>query len=266
MDIELVPLLAQQRDLYQIARGPARFSAYLRLMLNENHDDVRFPPLVALNPMAKDHVATRIDELLGLDAEEVAIRAADQASLQHTELVKSFSIGLVVADDLGGGWTNRYASEFFLISGQRRTSPFRQAWLTGVLWSSEPASVRGVWETVQMSVHRTAYIHRHGKPVALKDFMNQEGDAMLRAGCVEPTLDDDDLEYTRHLLAPHLDDSNARMIMESLYGDQAGQTLGFTACGLSHRAGLALALHDARAAGKAANPEGTTRHGRVQAE
>ena len=146
-------------------------------------------------------------------------------------------MGLVVADDLGGGWTNRYASEFSLITGQGRSSPFRRAWLAGVLWSSEPASVRGVWETVQMSVHRTAYIHRHGKPVTLRDFLSQEGDAMARAGCITPTIDVEDLDYTRQLLTPYLDDSNARTIMECLYGDEAGRTLGFTPCGLSHRAG-----------------------------
>lgn len=245
MPLEFVPLLEKQRDLYRVPRGGNRFSAYLRLMLNEAADDVRLPPLVALNPMAKEHVAALIDALIGLGAEEVASQAAVEASSQHTDLVQSFSIGLVVADDLGGWWTNRYASEFSLIAGQGRSSPFRHAWLAGVLWSSEPASVRRIWETVQTTVHRTAYIHRCGKAVTLRDFMRQEGDAMARASCLAPTIDVEDLEYTRQILAPNLDASNPRTIMECLYGDEAGCTLGFTPRGLSHRAGLALALHDA---------------------
>ena len=82
MEIEFVPLLEQQRDLYRIPRGGERFSAYLRLMLNEDQDDVRLPPLVALNPMARDHVAALIDALLGLGAEEVATRAGLRGLIQ----------------------------------------------------------------------------------------------------------------------------------------------------------------------------------------
>lgn len=246
MQIEHVPLLQMQRNLYQIPRGAERFSAYLRLIVNETKDDVRLPPLVALNPMAKDHVARLIDELLALDAEEVARQAVANAALQYADLSNQFSIGLVIADDRGGGWTNRYASEFSLITGESGSSPFRNAWLAGVLWSSEPASVERVRETVQMTVHRTAYIQRHGQAVTLRDFMAQEGDAMYRSGCVAPALDREDLEYTRQLLTPHLDDANTRTIMECLYGDEAGRTLGFTPQGLSARAGLALALHQAR--------------------
>ncbi|WP_406700679.1 hypothetical protein V5E97_17960 [Singulisphaera sp. Ch08] len=249
MRIDFVPLLQQQRDLYRVPLGGDRFSAYLRLMLNDAQDDARLPPLVALNPMAKEHVATLIDALLGLEAEEVASRAADEASSQHGDLVKSFVMGLVVADDVGGGWTNRYASEFFMITGRGRSTPPKLAWLTGVLWSSEPASVRVIWESVQTTVHRTAFIHQHGKALTLRDFLIQEGDTMARAGCITPTLDAEDLDYTRQLLTPYLDATNDRTIMECLYGDEAGRTLGFTPRGLSHRAGLALALHNARSRG-----------------
>ncbi len=92
------------------------------------------PPLVALNPMAKDHVASLIDDLLALDAEEVARQAIEDSALQHADLPNQFSIGPVIADDQGGvGWTNRYASEFSLITGESGSSPFRNAWLAGAL-------------------------------------------------------------------------------------------------------------------------------------
>ena len=78
---------------------------------------------------------------------------------------------------------------------------------------------------------------------------------MARAGCDSPVLDPEDLEYTRHVIAPFLDATDMRTGIECLYGDAAGATLGFTPQGLSDRAGLALALHDARSAyGVAAPP------------
>jgi len=68
----------------------------------------------------------------------------------------AFTVGLVVSDDLKGGWTNRYASEFtHRIEGAALT---RRGWLTALLWTSEPASaaaVRGATDraTVMASVY-----------------------------------------------------------------------------------------------------------------
>jgi hypothetical protein len=76
--------------------------------------------------------------------------------------------------------------------------------------------------------------------------MAQEGHVMALAGCTQPALDAEDLEYTRMVIEPFLDATDMRTAIECLYGDAAGRTLGFTPRGLSHRAGLALALHDAR--------------------
>jgi hypothetical protein len=74
----------------------------------------------------------------------------------------------------------------------------------------------------------------------------QEGQVMALAGCTGPTLDAEDIAYTREVLIPYLDADDMRTCIECLFGDEAGRTLGFTPRGLSPWAGLALALHDAR--------------------
>jgi hypothetical protein len=66
---------------------------------------------------------------------------------------------------------------------------------------------------------------------------------------VGPTLDPEDLEYTRHVIAPFLEATAMRTRIECLYGDAAGATLVFTPRGLSDRAGLTRASCAARAAG-----------------
>ena len=68
---------------------------------------------------------------------------------------------------------------------------------------------------------------------------------MARAGCTRPVLDDEEIAYTREVLAPFLQADDKRTVIECLFGDAAGRTLGFTPRGLSPWAGLALALHDA---------------------
>ena len=74
--------------------------------------------------------------------------------------------------------------------------------------------------------------------------LEQEGYAMGRAGCTRPTLDDEDLAYTRAVIAPHLDATDRATVIACLFGDTAATALGYPPQGLSDRAGFALALHD----------------------
>jgi hypothetical protein len=245
MKLAYVPLLQVQRDLYRIPRGRERFRTYLRTMLDSTGQDLELP-LVAINPMAKDHVPALLDSLLALDAECVAARTVAEVAAQVEHVPGAYRVALVIADDLMGGWTNRYACEF---THRFPSQPGYQCdWLTGLLWSSEPPSLQTVREEVLMTVHRAAYLSEHGSAHTLRERMAQEGRVMAQAGCTRPVLDEEDREYTRAVLAPYLDARDMRTAIECLFGDAAARTLGFTPQGLSDRAGLALALHDARAA------------------
>jgi hypothetical protein len=162
---------------------------------------------------------------------------------------------MVVADDLGGGWTNRYANEFTYRFGpdhlrtriEPRSQPrwLKDFWIMGVLWSSETATELAVRQAVSTAVYRAAYLQQNGTARTLRDMLAQEGHVLARAGSTEPTLDAEDIVYTREMLAPHLDAEDMRTCIECLFGDEAGRTLGFTLRGLSPWAGIALALHDA---------------------
>ena len=76
--------------------------------------------------------------------------------------------------------------------------------------------------------------------------LDQEGYAMARAGCTTPSLDAEDLAYTRTVIERHLDAHDRATVMACLFGDAAAIALGYPPRGLSARAGLALSLHDAR--------------------
>jgi hypothetical protein len=89
-------------------------------------------------------------------------------------------------------------------------------------------------------------MQQHGPARTLREMLAQEGQVMALAGCSGPTLDAEDIAYTREVLIPYLDADDMRTCIECLFGDEAVRTLGFTPRGLSPWAGLALALHDAR--------------------
>ena len=260
MKIEHVPLLQIQRDLYAIPRGYERFQAYLKVMTTPERDDLTLAPLAGMNPMGKDHIPALLDEYLALDAEAIAKQAAEEAAARLTDVPLERKIGLVVVDDLLGGWTNRYFTEFGLSFGggsvataQSDSTPgappkrrqYRE-WLSAVLWTSEAPSAQRVREAASLPIYRAAYMERHGGPRTLGDFLAQEGAVMDDAGCDGPSLDADDLAYTREVIAPLLEAEDWPTIMAGAYGDDAARELGYKPHGLSHRAGLALALHDAR--------------------
>jgi hypothetical protein len=245
MKLSFLPLLQIQRDLYAMPRGIERFREYIKTMTDPETGDLALP-LVAMNPMGKDHVPALIDEYIALGAERIASDSVDEATANAVaSQTKEYKVGLVVSDDLKGGWTNRWASEF---SHRFETKAFhKRGFLTGILWTSEPASASNVREAVLTSIYRAEYLQRHPSPKTLHGMIEQEGHAMARAGCTSPSLDADDLAYTRSVIAPHLDANDRATVMACLFGDAAANALGYPPQGLSDRAGLALALHDARA-------------------
>ena len=246
MGLTFVPLLRVQRDLYAMPRGMERFREYIKTMVDAKTGDLALP-LVAMNPMGKDHVPALIDEYLALRAEEIAEEAVKQAEdvwRATASAVAEYRVALVVSDDLKGGWTNRWASEYsHRIEGGAIT---KRGWLVGILWTSEPASGQNVRDAVLTSIYRAEYLQTHAGPTTLGEMLDQEGYAMARAGCTTPQLDDDDLAYTRSVIKPHLGASDRATVIACLFGDRAAAALGYPPQGLSERAGLALALSNAR--------------------
>jgi len=241
-----------QRDLQGLPRNSERFRQYLRT-LSPDGKTLEFPPLTMMNPMAKDHVAARLDSLLALDADGIASHAlAEVGDLLGDD--DDFNVALVIADDLTGGWTNRYDYEFGTRFKSAPVPPdgarprwLQENWLTCVLWSSEAVTERAVREAVLTVIHRIACVRRNGPARVLRDMLAQEGYVLRAAGCGGPVLDAEDIAYTREVIGPFLEADDMRTCIECLFGDEAGRTLGFTPRGLSPRAGLALAYHDAAA-------------------
>jgi hypothetical protein len=260
MQLEYEPLLPIQREIQGMPRNMERFRHYLRTIWNCYEADFELLPLLIANPMGKDHVTALLDQLLEFGADAIAAEAAREASADLSDLPGKYKAAVVVADDLMGGWTNRYDWEFKLRfgpdearRGPKPTSPAeirpprwsKCVWVMGVLWSSETPTPRTVRESIRTAAYRTAYQMRYGAPRTLREMLLQEGEVLAISGCASPVIDAEEIAYTRELVAPFLDADDMRTCIECLFGDPAGRTLGFTPRGLSHWAGLALALHDA---------------------
>jgi len=243
MQLEHVPLLLIQRDLYNIPRGWDRFHEYICTMTGGTGDMVL--PLVAMNPMGKEHVGALLDELLVLNAEDLAAEATAEAQRRLVRTPGQFKLGLVVCDDAQGGWTNRYFTEtnirFNLLNVLKR------GWIVPLCWTSEAPSREQVRAAVLAEVYRAAYTLLHGGPKTLAQMMAQEGLAAAFAGERQISLDSEELEYSREVIQPHRNTTDFPTAFACLYGDEIAVSVGYPALGLPARAGYAVALADALA-------------------
>ena len=244
MELDLIPLLAIQHELYDMPRGALRFQAYLRTLRDQDTGDLALP-LVTMNPMGKDHIPVLLDTLRQFGAEDVARNVIKEALPAVADVDGRFTVALVVADDAHGGWTDRYCSEYSHRFEGRALA--KRGWIVAQLWTGDTPSPDLVREETASAIHRMAHIRRREPATTLGEMLEQEGTAMAAAGCTEPRVDAEDLTYTREVLAPFLGATDRATVIACLFGDDAAHALGYRAHGMSSRAGLALALHDGRA-------------------
>lgn len=253
MNITFVPLLHLARELYAAPPGPERFRQYLEALMGDGND-VALPPLVAMNPMARGHVAARVEELLALGAEEAAAEATREAARRLAGVAGEFRVGLAVLDDVRGGWTNRPLLEAApwrtqdvaaraSWNGPRWTT--LRSWASVGLWASEAYDRADVRREALAAVYRAVHLWRFGPPRTLGDVMRLEGRAPRFAGLTRPTLGAEELAYSREVIAPLEGSTHFPTIFTLMFGDEAARSVGYPPLGLGARAGFAVAREDA---------------------
>jgi hypothetical protein len=242
MAMEFVPLLQIQRDLLDIPRGMERFRAYLNTITNENHDDVDLVPLVAMNPMSREHVAEAQEQLIAIGAEEVGAQAVADFEARCPFIQSSHKVGLVVLDDIAGGWTNRPSMEAWARIGE--LPKHDRGWISIGWWVSEPPNLQHLYQQTLAALYRHFYKVRHGTPVTVRQGMKQEGFAAKFAG-IQPTLEQDDLAYSQEVLRPYRESDHFPTIIACLLGDPAATAMGYPPIGLSLNAGIEVGMMEA---------------------
>ena len=241
--ISIIPTLEVQYRLMAIPRGQERFEKYLEAMTDGTDNIVL--PLGLFNPMGKEHVVETVETLIDMGAEKLAGETVTEALGRIDNADVSFQVALVVTDDLKGGWTNRYSTDY-----EHRFNAMRElkrGWATALFWTSEKQTAECVRERVLETVYRTLYVARHGEANSLSEKMRQEGFAALFASDESPNLDSEELAYTKEVISPYLDSEPQSSVFPCLYGDDAAIDFGYTPLGLSPFAGYDVALSEATA-------------------
>ncbi len=233
----LLPLLDRMIEMYQQPRDIARFKAYLATLTTSDGKDLDLP-IGVYNPMAREHVLARLQRMKQLGAEEwldTEIRAMNRRSDVPAEAVQ-VAIGL--ADDLGGGWTNRYSTDY---QHKFRTRGLLvRRFCTPIVWTSEPFSPALLTTRSRACMNRFMYQQCHGMPKTLDDHIRQEGVVQRQTG-EAVALSDAALSVARTLFMANRQTDNYAFIFTFLYGDAAAETFGYQPIGACENMGFAAA-------------------------
>jgi len=236
MQATVVPLLARQRALYDLPRGMDRFRAYVEVLRNGGDTLV---PLSAMNPMGRERATAAFDALLVLRAEEVAQAACAEAMERLPEDAR-LRVGLSVADDAQGGWTERWQTELQAL--RHEAGPATRDWAVVLHWSSEAPTAALVRERVLAAIYRNLHQRRHGPPRTVGELLVQEGRSRAFAGARPDAAPADP-----RTVLPHAGAQDVGACIGVLYGDPAARALGYPELGIPPDGGLALAIRQARA-------------------
>jgi len=217
---KLRPVLDLMLEFYEHPRNQERFDLYLKLLQGSSKSDLELP-IGGYNPMAKEHITEKLKELRSLDAEKIISQA-----LQNIPCSKNYEVVINLADDLHGGWTNRFTTDY---QSKFQLNPLiLRGFCTPYFWSSEEYSLELITERVQAAAYRTFYFETHGKPETLEQHVNQE------AWVAEQTKTAKLIKPEFELLYQNLKHStDYPIIITFLYGDEAAESLGIKALGHS---------------------------------
>lgn len=245
MRLTVYSILRELRALYEVGElySVERFRAYTTLASG----GPELLPLGDFSPMGQRQ-PEYLDALLAVDAEGLATEYAHEIEIELEAVQAEFRLILVVADQPGNGWTQRWLTDAAWRFGPEKVpqQASEHRWITVQLWTNASPTPVYLRSQVRGAVMRAVWRIRYGPPVTLVDHLAQEGAALRSGGGLfagEPlSLEQGELSYTRQALAPLLGSDHWPTIFAALYGDEAAREVGFPPLGLSALAGLGLAI------------------------
>jgi hypothetical protein len=221
MQFELVPILSKMEKLYEQPISNNRFKTYLQ-MLQGNSKKELILPIGGYNPMAKPFILNKIAELKELNAEQIMQESLNRINQLHPS-TNTIKVVLNLADDLKGGWTNRFTTDYD--SKFKINALVQRSFCTPYFWTSETYTPQIIKNRTLQYAYRTLYQLKNGRVKTLADHLKQEIFALQES--TAPSLLDEnlDMDYLEHFYQKNKEEDNYNLIFSFFYGDQAGSQL-----------------------------------------
>ena len=242
MPFESLPVLDIMIQFYQQERGRKRFEEYLALMYDKKDDALKLP-LPLFNPMGKDHVPEKLNELKNLNVESIIeeccrkvsnVLAASEQILPH-----SYNVSLSLADDLMGGWTNKYSTDYSNCFAPKGL--LNRHFVTPIFWTSETYNEAQIRQRVSKTLWRTVYHLQNAYSTNLLEHLQQEAFVIDQIGFNAPAVHHDEYQLIVDFVRQEKNSESRAKIITFLYGDQAAKSLGYLPLGFNENNGFELA-------------------------
>lgn len=241
MKFFLRPILSEIKELYQQPISGERFNEYLSMLQGDTKVDLVLP-ISGFNPMAKEHIMLKIEELQSLDAEGIM----DQSiALFNSELEEKSDLEIMVvlnlADDLKGGWTNFYSTDFD--SKFKLNALVIRQFCVPYFWTSETYNEALIQTKTKEYLYRTLYLLKNRRPSSLKEYFEQE--VFVALNCTEDNHPVDSLSFDP--IGTHYwnfkESEEYDLIFNFFYGDKGSESLGYKKYGVDDITGFEYAKY-----------------------
>jgi hypothetical protein len=230
MPFTVLPILDKMVEFYQKPISTERFQAYLQLLQGNTKGDMVLP-IGGYNPMAKPHLLDKLAELKALKAEEIMsdVLATINQKTTVPKTDQQFQVSITIADDLLGGWTNRFTTDY---DSRFKLNPLiTRHFCVALFWSSEAYTVDLIQQRVQETVFRTLYWLEHPRPLTLAAHVAQELFVVKNTQFASSPLAVD-MTFLENFYQEHQTTDDYSVIFSFLYGDNAALQLGFKEYGV----------------------------------
>ena len=172
MKFKLRPILSEIRELYSKPISGERFKEYLSKLQGATKGELALP-ISGFNPMAKNHILSKIDELEQLEAEKIMEASIEEFNATlNVPSNEEYMVVLNIADDLKGSWTNYYATDFD--SKFKLNALVTRKFCVPYFWTSEEYNKDIIKARTLEYINRTIYWLAHSKPRTLEEHLAQE--------------------------------------------------------------------------------------------
>ena len=198
-------------------------------------------PISGFNPMAKGHIVQKLDELTDLETERIIEETLEglNVSIVNAHNDKTIRVALNLADDLKGGWTNHYSTDF---DSKFKLNAFvTRNFCVPYFWTSEVYSKELIKQRVLEYAFRTIYWTENTKPKTLEEHFQQELFVAKKTGIKPGIVDRKNYERLELFLAENKEEDDYSLIFNFFYGDRASKSLEFKTFGIEEYTGFDFA-------------------------
>lgn len=239
MKFRLRPILSEIKELYLKPISNKRFEEYISKLQGDSKGDLVLP-IGGFNPMAKPHIVNKIEELENINAEKIMKEVIEELNSKLTKSnQQEILVVLNIADDLKGGWTNYYTTDF---DSKFKLNAFvKRNFCVPYFWTSEVFTEEIIRKRTKEYISRIIYRLENTQPITLEQHLEQEIYVATNTnGIVNEAENSLFREIETYFLKNRHSDEYDK-IFNFFYGDNGSENLGFKKYGIKDVSGYDFA-------------------------